>query len=132
MGSYSTAITTSQDNRVQLDSTGGGKFVAPNAISTDPGSFAISTGDFSGVSFTAESLAMGMSGSDVLSLLQQQGSLATEQIQAVTDYSASAISAVTENKATELATASGEPTWSKYIPYLLAAGLALLFWRKRA
>jgi hypothetical protein len=130
MSSYSTSMTTSADNRVQLDSTGGGKFVAPNAISSDPGSLIASAGDYGNVNLSGASFKMGMSGQEVASLLNQQGSLAAQNLQAVSDYGSAAIAAVTENKATELATASGEPTWSKYMPLLIGGGLVLLLWRR--
>lgn len=131
MSSYSSAVSTSQDNRVQLDSTGGGKFVAPDAIASDPGSFVISSGDYSGINFTAENLKMGMSGQEIKELLNQQATLASETLQSVADYSSSAIQAIQSNKATELATASGEPTWSKYVPVLAGGALLLLLWRKK-
>ncbi|NLZ06670.1 MAG: hypothetical protein GXY19_16005 [Phycisphaerae bacterium] len=135
MGSHAYTLSEASDNRVQLDSTGGGKFVAPQAVSSDPGSFAMSVGDFSKVNFSAESLAMGMTGADVKELLAQQASLASEQIQTVSGAAKSAIEsvtgAVTQTKATEIAAASGERSWERYIPY--AAGLAALalLWRRR-
>jgi hypothetical protein len=131
MGSKSQSTTTTADNRVQLDSTGGGKFVAPQAISSDPGSLAMGIGDYSKVNMNGNSFNMGMSGTEVAELLNAQGSLASENLETLAEYSTSAISAVTSNKATELATASGEPTWSKYIPLLLGGGLVLMFWSKK-
>jgi len=130
MSSYSSSVATSSDNRVQLDSTGGGKFVAPQAVSSDPGSIALSAGDYSNTNFSVENLKLGMSGAEVTSLLNQQGSLATEQLASVAEFGQAAISAVQSNKATELATASGEPTWSKYIPLLIGGALLVMFWRK--
>jgi hypothetical protein len=128
--SYSTAVTA--DNRVQLDSTGGGKFVAPMAISSDPGSLALGVGDYSNVNLAGAAFRMGMSGSEVKDLLGQQGLLASEQIRNVADYSAQAISAVQANKAAELTAVTGElPNWQKYIPLGILAAVAVLALRGR-
>jgi|GEM_PF-1220907 len=135
MGSKAYSTTTSQDNRVQLDSTGGGKFVAPSAISSDPGSLALGVGDFSNVNMSGASFAMGMSGTEVAALIAQQASIANQNLSQVADYSKSAIAAVTANKAQEISAASGEPTWQRYIPYGLVAAVLIAIWgqgRRRA
>jgi hypothetical protein len=130
MGSKAYSTVNTADNRVQLDSTGGGKFVAPQAISSDPGSLALGVGDYSNVNLSGAAFKMGMSGSEVASLLNQQGSLAAQNLNKIADYSKSAIAAVTENKASELAAAAGEPSWQQYIPWGLGGLLVFLAWRK--
>lgn len=131
MGSKAYSTTTSQDNRVQLDSTGGGKFVAPTAISSDPGSLALGVGDYSNVNLSGATFKMGMSGSEVAALVAQQSSIAASNLQSVADYSKSAIAAVQENKAAEIAAATGEPAWQRYIPYGLAVVAVWAIWGRQ-
>jgi hypothetical protein len=130
MGSKAYSTTTSADNRVQLDSTGGGKFVAPMAISSDPGSLAMGVGDYSQVNMSGASFAMGMSGTEVAALIAQQASIANEGLARVAESGKSAIAAVTATKAQELAAATGEPAWQRYIPYGLVAAVLIAVWGK--
>jgi|WetSurMetagenome_2_1015567.scaffolds.fasta_scaffold879993_2 hypothetical protein len=129
MGSKAYSSTTSQDNRVQLDSTGGGKFVAPAAVSSDPGSLALGVGDFSSVNLAGAAFKMGMSGTEVAGLIAQQASIASQNLASVADYGKSAIAAVQANKSTEIAAAGGQG-WQQYVPLIVAGIVAVAVFGK--
>lgn len=120
MGSKAYSSTTTQDNRVQVDSTGGGKFVAPAAVSSDPGSIAFSAGDFAQVNMSGATFRMGMSGSEVASLIGQQASIASQNLATVAESSKSAMAA-----------AAGQPEWSKYIPLAIGAVVLVAIWGRK-
>jgi len=124
MGSI--AVSSAADNRAQLETTGGGQFVGGGATVVNPGALGIHTGNFGSVNLSGK-YAIGMSGSEVKALLEQQSLVAKDMLSA----QATAASKLSDLATTALQTQSATPIdWQKYIPYALAAAVAIAVWGK--
>ncbi len=122
--STSTSSTKTQDQRIGIEGGMSGQLVAPGGTLASPGSVAQSVGDFSNVTYSGNKYKIGMSGQEVLGLLQQQGNLAAENLGTVKDFASSSLAAVAATRTGEL------PNWQKYIPLMIVAGAGVLIWRK--
>jgi hypothetical protein len=121
---YSTATTA--DQRVQLETTGGGQFVGPGAFAVNPGALGIQTGQLSTVNLSGK-YSLGMSGAEVSNLLSQQA-LFGRDVLASQNAAVDKISALATNA---LSTQAALPAdWQKYIPYALAAAVVMAVWGK--
>ena len=121
---YSTSTTA--DQRVQLETTAGGQFVGPGATVANPGALQITTGQTSNVSLSGK-YAIGMSGAEVKSLLEQQSLVSKSML----DAQASANTKLTDLATTALQVQSATPIdWQKYIPYIVGGVVVIAVWGK--
>jgi hypothetical protein len=126
MGSKSTTLTIQKDLRTDLSQAVAGQIAGPGAVTTQPGSVGVATGDYGRVSLnlTGAKLRAGMSGAEVLSMLQQQGTLASQQLAKVADFAQASMSAAT-------AARTGEATdWTRYVPYAVVLAVVYLVVRR--
>ena len=136
MGSKAYTKTTTADLRTAVETTAGGKFVAPQAVTSDPGGFTMGVGDYSAVNISIPGkFKMGMSGQEVKSLLQQQTGLAEAAVTRVADFGQAAIqsamSGIQSARAQELTAGTGEPpNWQRYLPLIIVAAVVILGSRK--
>jgi len=127
MGSKSTTLTIQKDLRTDLSQAVAGQIAGPGGVTTQPGSIGVSAGDYGRVSLNlaGAKFRTGMTGPDVLGLLQQQGTLASAQLAKVGDFAQSALSAAT-------AARTGEATdLTRYIPYAVIAVVVLAVIKSR-
>lgn len=131
MSSYATSTSTTSDQRVQMETTAGGQFVGPGATVANPGALQISTGQSSSVNLHGK-YQIGMSGAEVKELMAQQSLVSSDML----DAQATANEKLAALATTALATQSATPMdWQKYIPYALAAAVAIAIFggrRRRA
>jgi hypothetical protein len=124
MGSI--ANSSAADNRAQLETTGGGQFVGGGATVVNPGALGIHTGNFGSVNLSGK-YAIGMSGSEVSALLQQQSLVGKSML----DAQATASTKLADLATTALATQAAVPVdLKKYVPYALAALVVVAVWGK--
>jgi hypothetical protein len=127
----SRAYTIQKDLRTDLSGASVGQVASPGSTIANPGAIALGGGDYSKLSLSiAGGYQSGLSGADVKGLMEQQGTLADSAINRVTDFAQASISAIGANKATEISAAAGEPTWQRYIPHLIIAGVVVAIWRR--
>ena len=126
--STSQAITRTQDQRIGIEGgLGGGVLVGPESAFAMPGSVVTRAGDFSSITtnLAGSKFRVGMTGAEVKELLQQQGSLASEQLARVGDFAQASLSAAT-------AARTGEATdLTRYIPYAVIGIVVLAVIKSR-
>jgi hypothetical protein len=131
--STSTTVSQASDLRTGVESMTGGTLIGPKAIVGAAGGVTTGIGDYSTMSqyVTGNAFKVGMSGTEVKDLLGTQASLADKQISAMTEFGSAALASVNAGRAAELAAVTGTlPNWQKYIPYAIAAAVAIAIWRK--
>jgi len=126
MSSKSYSTSTTADQRVQLDSMGGGQFVAPGATVTNPGALSVSAATGSAVNLSGK-YQIGMSGAEVKDLLSQQSLVSKNML----DSQATANSKLADLATTALQVQSATPIdWQKYIPYIIGGVVIIAVWGK--
>jgi len=127
MGSKSVTQTIQKDVRTDLSGATAQQIAGPGAVTTQPGSLGIAIGDYGAVkvNLAGAKFKAGMSGAEVLGLLQQQGTLAGEQLARVGDFAKASLSAAT-------AARTGEATdLTRYIPYAVIGIVVLAVIKSR-
>lgn len=131
MSSQATSQDIAQDNRVALETTGGGQFAGPGSVVANPYGIATSIGpvgsrsrvetntNFSGASF-------GLDGDQVKALLDQAAAAGKAQSEQATQLASGAIQSLAASKGSE------PINISRYIPYIIAGVvLVAIFSRRR-
>lgn len=127
MGSKSFSSSQTADQRVQIESTGGGQFVGPGAFAVNPGALGIQTGASGHVSLSGNKFKLGMSGSEVAGLLAQQSLVARDML----DSQAATAGKLANLATTALETQSATPVeWQKFIPFIIAGVVVVAVWGK--
>lgn len=127
----SKSYTVQKDYRTDFSGASVGQVASPGSTIANPGSIGMGAGDFSSLALNISGgFKSGLTGGEVKSLLEQQGTLADTAIAKVTDFAQASISAIGANKATEISAAAGEPTWQRYIPHLIVAAVVIAVWRR--
>jgi hypothetical protein len=124
MGSYATSITRAADQRVQLETTGGGQFVSPDAVVANAG-LSTKVGDFSSMSQTIGDLSLGLSGEQVKSILDSTYAANLAQSSQASQLASSAVQSLAASKGAE-----SIDVISRYIPYILAAVVLIAILRR--
>ncbi len=97
MGSYAWAPSTTTQKDLRSDWTGAnvGQVAGPGGAIANPGSIAMGGGDYSTLNLNLSGkFKSGLTGAEVNSLLQQQGSLAESAIGSVKDFANASLAAL--------------------------------------
>ncbi len=121
--SLSSTVTEARDERVQLESTGGGQFVSPEAVQAQSG-LAVKTGNFSTLNQTIRDLTLGLSGDQVKQILDSTYKANQAQQREATQLATGAVQSLA-------ASAGAEPIqWSRWIPWAIAGVVLILVVRQ--